>query len=192
MSERRNGATVPVLVAGVFGAEVGDRVAGLGLGGELAEPGGEGRVGVGPDPRPGRHRRARGQGHCLGLVLQAGGRAEVAPAGCGVARAGGRSAVLTAQARPASCSVIAASGSKISKSLVLRALCRGRAGLDAQVAEQGGHVGRPEVFVVLVMGVSLAGTWSCRRILTPARIGAMTWSRRVSSADMVQVAGPGR
>jgi len=30
----------------------------------------------------------------------------------------------------------------ISKSLVLRRLCRGWAGLDAQVAEQGGHVGR--------------------------------------------------
>src|SRR2546426_232795 len=30
-------------------------------------------------------------------------------------------------------------------------LCRGSAGLDAQVAEQGGHVG-PEVFVVLVDG----------------------------------------
>src|SRR4249920_2631713 len=39
----------------------------------------------------------------------------------------------------------------ISKSLGLRRLCRGWAGLDAQVAEQGGHVG-PEVFVVLVDG----------------------------------------
>ena len=39
----------------------------------------------------------------------------------------------------------------ISKSLVLRRLCRGWTGLDAQVAEQGGHVG-PEVFVVLVDG----------------------------------------
>ena len=42
----------------------------------------------------------------------------------------------------------------ISKSLVLRrggGLCRGWAGLDAQVAEQGGHVGS-EVFVVPVDG----------------------------------------
>src|SRR5260370_34017335 len=39
----------------------------------------------------------------------------------------------------------------IFKSLVLRRLCRGWAGLDAQVAEQGGHVGS-EVFVVLVDG----------------------------------------
>src|SRR5260370_7707428 len=37
----------------------------------------------------------------------------------------------------------------ISKSLVCGGLCRGWAGLDAQVAEQGGHVGS-EVFVVLV------------------------------------------
>src|SRR5260370_525359 len=39
----------------------------------------------------------------------------------------------------------------ISKSLVCGGLCRGWAGLDAQVAEQGGHVGS-EVFVVLVDG----------------------------------------
>src|SRR5437588_2426636 len=39
----------------------------------------------------------------------------------------------------------------ISKSLVLRRLCRGWTSLDAQVPEQGGHVG-PEVFVVLVDG----------------------------------------
>src|SRR5208282_3425147 len=39
----------------------------------------------------------------------------------------------------------------ISKSLVLRRLCRGWTGLDAQVAEQGGHVGS-EMFVVLVDG----------------------------------------
>ena len=39
----------------------------------------------------------------------------------------------------------------ISESLVSGRLCRGWAGLGAQVAEQGGHVGS-EVFVVLVDG----------------------------------------
>src|SRR5260370_42480857 len=39
----------------------------------------------------------------------------------------------------------------ISKSLVCGGLCRGWAGLDAQVAEQGGHV-CSEMFVVLVDG----------------------------------------
>ena len=78
-----------------------------------------------------------------------------------------------------------------SSPLFLEGLCRGWSGLDAQVAEQGGHVGS-EVFVVLVDGGRLAGTWLCRRILAPARIGAMTWSRRVSRADMVRAAGPGR
>ena len=79
----------------------------------------------------------------------------------------------------------------ISKSLVVRRLCRGWTSLDAQVPEQGGHVG-PEVFVVLVDGGQPGRDMVVPWILTLARIGAMTWSRRVSSADMVRAAGPGR
>ena len=41
-------------------------------------------------------------------------------------------------------------------------------------------------------GSAWPGRGRRRRTLTPARIGAMTWSRRVSSADMVRAAGPGR